>query len=177
MRFRELTAMERVNFYPGHAIENERLGATASDGLVDEPAGDGLNLLSTTPTGDAGPCSTAKEGTGGIVRPGSVPRRRGLRIFGAWPARRGGENSPCPPDSARSPPARRLSWRFFTTAAKLSSAHKRPAAAREESMAEGKNLVGVDIGTSSVKVCQVKETRRGFALQRFGYAPLPPQTI
>jgi type IV pilus assembly protein PilM len=44
-------------------------------------------------------------------------------------------------------------------------------------MAEGKNLVGVDIGTSSVKVCQVKETRRGFALQRFGYAPLQPQTI
>jgi len=44
-------------------------------------------------------------------------------------------------------------------------------------MGEGKTLVGVDIGTSSVKVCQVKETRRGFSLQRFGYAPLSPQTI
>jgi len=44
-------------------------------------------------------------------------------------------------------------------------------------MAEGKNLVGVDIGTSAVKVCHVKETRRGFALQGFGYAPLAPQTI
>ncbi len=44
-------------------------------------------------------------------------------------------------------------------------------------MADGKNLVGVDIGTSSVKVCQVKETRRGFSLQRFGFAHLSPQTI
>ncbi len=44
-------------------------------------------------------------------------------------------------------------------------------------MAEGKNLVGVDIGTSSIKVVQVKESRRGYQLQRLGYAPLPPQTI
>lgn len=44
-------------------------------------------------------------------------------------------------------------------------------------MAEGKNLVGVDIGTSSVKVCQVKESRKGFTLQRLGYAALAPQTI
>jgi type IV pilus assembly protein PilM len=44
-------------------------------------------------------------------------------------------------------------------------------------MAEGKNLVGVDIGTSSVKVCQVKESRKGFGLMRLGYAPLAPQTI
>ena len=45
-------------------------------------------------------------------------------------------------------------------------------------MAEGKNLVGVDIGTSSIKVCQVKESREGLGtLQRLGYAPLPPQTI
>lgn len=44
-------------------------------------------------------------------------------------------------------------------------------------MAEGKNLVGVDIGTSSVKVCQVRESRKGFGLQRLGYAPLAPQTI
>jgi type IV pilus assembly protein PilM len=44
-------------------------------------------------------------------------------------------------------------------------------------MGEGKNLVGVDIGTSSIKVCQVKEGRRGLTLVRFGYAPLPPQAI
>jgi type IV pilus assembly protein PilM len=44
-------------------------------------------------------------------------------------------------------------------------------------MAEGKNLVGVDIGASSVKVCQVKESRKGFGLLRLGYAALAPQTI
>ncbi len=44
-------------------------------------------------------------------------------------------------------------------------------------MGEGKNLVGVDIGSSSIKVCQVKESRRGHQLVRFGYSPLPPQTI
>lgn len=43
---------------------------------------------------------------------------------------------------------------------------------------EGKNLVGVDIGTSSIKVCEIKEDRRGGrTLTRFGYHPLPPQTI
>ena len=44
-------------------------------------------------------------------------------------------------------------------------------------MGEGKNLVGVDIGTSSVKVCQLRETRKGYGLVRLGYAPLAPQTI
>lgn len=44
-------------------------------------------------------------------------------------------------------------------------------------MAEGKNLVGVDIGASSIKVCQVKETRKGPVVMRLGYAALPPQTI
>ncbi len=44
-------------------------------------------------------------------------------------------------------------------------------------MAEGKNLVGVDIGTNSIKVCQIKEGRRGFGLVRLAYAPLPQQTI
>lgn len=44
-------------------------------------------------------------------------------------------------------------------------------------MAEGKPLVGVDIGSSSVKVCQLKETRKGYVLQRFAYAPLAPQTV
>lgn len=44
-------------------------------------------------------------------------------------------------------------------------------------MAEGNNLVGVDIGTSSIKVVQLKESRKGVGLVRLGYAPLPPQTI
>ncbi len=44
-------------------------------------------------------------------------------------------------------------------------------------MREGKNLVGVDIGTSAIKVCQLKESRRGLALTRLGYAPLDPQVI
>ena len=43
---------------------------------------------------------------------------------------------------------------------------------------EGKNLVGVDIGTTSIKVCEVREDRKGNrALTRFGFHPLPPQTI
>ncbi len=45
-------------------------------------------------------------------------------------------------------------------------------------MSEGKNLVGVDIGSSSVKVCEIKEGRKGVrSLVRFGYHPLPPQSI
>ena len=44
-------------------------------------------------------------------------------------------------------------------------------------MGEGKNLVGIDIGTSSIKVCQLKESRRGSGLVRVGYAELAPQTI
>jgi type IV pilus assembly protein PilM len=44
-------------------------------------------------------------------------------------------------------------------------------------MGEGKNLVGVDIGTTSIKVCQLKETRRGLNLVRFGYSPLTPQVV
>ena len=44
-------------------------------------------------------------------------------------------------------------------------------------MGEGKNLVGVDIGSSSIKVCQVKDARRGTSLVKFAYASLPPQTI
>ncbi len=44
-------------------------------------------------------------------------------------------------------------------------------------MAEGKNLVGVDIGSSSIKVCELKEGRKGHTLHKVAYAPLPPQTI
>jgi type IV pilus assembly protein PilM len=44
-------------------------------------------------------------------------------------------------------------------------------------MAEGKNLVGVDIGASSIKVIQLKESRKKLQVVRCGYSPLPPQTI
>lgn len=44
-------------------------------------------------------------------------------------------------------------------------------------MSEGKPLVGVDLGATSIKVCQLKETRKGFGLVRLGYVPLEPQTI
>src|ERR1700733_11869693 len=44
-------------------------------------------------------------------------------------------------------------------------------------MAEGKNLVGVDIGASSIKVVQLKASRKNISVVRYGYAPLPPQTI
>jgi type IV pilus assembly protein PilM len=45
-------------------------------------------------------------------------------------------------------------------------------------MSEGRNLVGVDIGSSSIKVCEIKEGRKGArSLVRFGYHPLPAQTI
>lgn len=44
-------------------------------------------------------------------------------------------------------------------------------------MADGKNLVGVDIGSSSIKVCQLKEGRKGYSIAKLAYAPLPPQTV
>ena len=44
-------------------------------------------------------------------------------------------------------------------------------------MAEGKNLVGVDIGASSIKVVQLKESRKALQVIRWGSAPLPTQTI
>src|SRR5512146_1842611 len=44
-------------------------------------------------------------------------------------------------------------------------------------MATSKLAVGLDIGSSSVKVVQVKEKRGGYALQAFGTAPLPPEAI
>jgi type IV pilus assembly protein PilM len=44
-------------------------------------------------------------------------------------------------------------------------------------MSEGRNLVGVDIGSTSIKVCQLKDSRKGLSLVRFGYAPLAPQVV
>jgi type IV pilus assembly protein PilM len=43
---------------------------------------------------------------------------------------------------------------------------------------EGKNLIGVDIGSSSIKVCELREGRGGGrSLIRFGYHPLPGDTV
>ncbi|MFO0592374.1 MAG: type IV pilus assembly protein PilM [Polyangiaceae bacterium] len=44
-------------------------------------------------------------------------------------------------------------------------------------MSEGKNLIGVDIGSSAIKVCQLRDTRKGYALAKLGYAALPAQSI
>ncbi len=44
-------------------------------------------------------------------------------------------------------------------------------------MARGKNVVGLDIGSSAVKLIQLKETKRGYQLKHFGMAPLPPEAI
>ena len=41
----------------------------------------------------------------------------------------------------------------------------------------GKNLVGVDIGSSAIKVAHLKETKKGVQLVNFGWEPLPPQAI
>ncbi|MBI4817630.1 MAG: type IV pilus assembly protein PilM [Deltaproteobacteria bacterium] len=44
-------------------------------------------------------------------------------------------------------------------------------------MAKGKLAVGLDIGSSSIKVCALKQTKRGYSLQAFGMVQLPPEAI
>src|SRR3954467_3023674 len=44
-------------------------------------------------------------------------------------------------------------------------------------MAKGKLALGLDIGSRSVKLVQLKEAKRGFILEAFGVAPLPPEAI
>jgi type IV pilus assembly protein PilM len=44
-------------------------------------------------------------------------------------------------------------------------------------MAKSKPAVGLDIGSSSVKLVHLKEKRGGFQLLAFGTAPLPPEAI
>ena len=44
-------------------------------------------------------------------------------------------------------------------------------------MAKGKTAVGLDIGSSSVKLVQLKEKKGGSQLLAFGSAPLPPEAI
>lgn len=40
-----------------------------------------------------------------------------------------------------------------------------------------KGLIGLDIGSSSIKVISLKKSKNGYELVNFGIAPLPPQTI
>jgi type IV pilus assembly protein PilM len=40
-----------------------------------------------------------------------------------------------------------------------------------------KEMVGLDIGSSSIKLAEVKETRNGYQLKNVGEAPLPPEAI
>jgi type IV pilus assembly protein PilM len=44
-------------------------------------------------------------------------------------------------------------------------------------LARNKLAVGLDIGSSSVKLVQLRRRKGGYALQAFGIAPLPPETI
>src|SRR5512136_3382605 len=44
-------------------------------------------------------------------------------------------------------------------------------------MAKNKPAVGLDIGSSRVKLVQLKEKRGGYQLVAFGAAPLPPEAI
>jgi type IV pilus assembly protein PilM len=42
---------------------------------------------------------------------------------------------------------------------------------------KGKNVIGLDIGSSSVKLVELKEGRNGFKLQNLAISPLPPEAI
>ena len=44
-------------------------------------------------------------------------------------------------------------------------------------MFEGTYLVGLDLGSSAVKAVQLKPHKTGFELIKFGFEPLPPQSI
>jgi type IV pilus assembly protein PilM len=44
-------------------------------------------------------------------------------------------------------------------------------------MAKGKNLLGLDIGASSIKACLLKETKKGLFLQSFDHVELPAEAI
>jgi type IV pilus assembly protein PilM len=44
-------------------------------------------------------------------------------------------------------------------------------------VAKEKTCVGIDIGSSAVKVCQLRPNKRSFELIAFGAEPLPPETV
>src|SRR3954471_23579424 len=48
---------------------------------------------------------------------------------------------------------------------------------RDTGMSEGQYLVGVDIGSSAIKLCQLKDVGGRGTLVKYGDYALPPQTI
>jgi type IV pilus assembly protein PilM len=44
-------------------------------------------------------------------------------------------------------------------------------------MGRSKNVIGLDIGSSAIKMIHMKETKRGYQLQSFAVANLPPEAI
>ncbi len=40
-----------------------------------------------------------------------------------------------------------------------------------------KGVIGLDIGTSAIKAAELKESKKGYTLENFGMAPLPPEAI
>ena len=44
-------------------------------------------------------------------------------------------------------------------------------------LSKSKNILGLDIGSSSIKLAELRETKTGFQLVNFGIEPLPPETI
>jgi len=44
-------------------------------------------------------------------------------------------------------------------------------------MARDRLCVGIDIGASSVKLCQLKGTKGSYQLQHFGLVPLPTEAV
>ncbi|MEL6339684.1 MAG: type IV pilus assembly protein PilM [Myxococcota bacterium] len=44
-------------------------------------------------------------------------------------------------------------------------------------MARQKLCVGIDIGASAIKLCQLKKVKRGHVLEHFGQIPLPPEAV
>ncbi len=44
-------------------------------------------------------------------------------------------------------------------------------------MAREKLCVGIDIGASAIKLCQLKKTKKGYVLEHFGMLPLPPEAV
>lgn len=44
-------------------------------------------------------------------------------------------------------------------------------------MAKKHNAIGLDIGSNSIKLVQVKKTKQGISLENFAMSPLPPDSI
>ena len=43
--------------------------------------------------------------------------------------------------------------------------------------AKGKQLIGLDIGSGSIKLLELREGRKGYKLERFGFKPIDPELI